>query len=220
MTTTREKQVVTPEGRLINHALFEKDAYKDPSTGAESKPRYKAEMAFDPADVEDLENAIVDAAVEEWGDKAEAEYDNGQIDSPIIDGDAIAKDRESRGKKGDAYKGKLVVRASTQFNKDGADAPGGVFVAGMDGEELPFTERNKVYNGCMGRLAVIPKAYSIPGRTGQPPRRGITLYLTGFMLTGEGERLASGSPAAGAFKPLAKQGGAADSGGGRRRRKG
>lgn len=76
---------VLEEGRLINSALFERDIYKDPDTGAEGKPLYKIEMAFDAAafncekyDVKPgdgsrygwLEELVVNEVYKEWGNKS------------------------------------------------------------------------------------------------------------------------------------------------------
>lgn len=205
-------QWVSPEGRLINGSLFEKDTYKDAKSGREGEPAYKAEMAFDDGDeIAELEDMIVQAIVDEWGDAAEKDYDDGKIESPLHDGDELAKRKEDKNKPGDAYKGKVVIRASTKFNAEGVDGPGGVYVADTNAEALAFTDRARVYNGCMGKVVVTISPWSID------KRRGVTLYLKGFQLTGPGERLRSGSSVAGAFKPV--EGGASKEGG-RRRRKG
>ena len=49
-TPTKKKEAkhvfALPEGRLINHSLFERDAYT-PERGAPGKPMYKVELAFD-----------------------------------------------------------------------------------------------------------------------------------------------------------------------------
>src|SRR3990167_11284237 len=103
MAKEKEKEklrVLTAVGRLINNSLFEKDAFVD-DKGREAVPSYKVEIAFDDAkDIVELENAIVAAAVAEWGKDAEKDYDNGTIKSPILDGDELAKRREAKGKKG------------------------------------------------------------------------------------------------------------------------
>ena len=189
-----KERITLPEGRLINHALFEKDTFKD-EKGREATPRYKIELALEVDSVKELEDAIVAAAVAEWGASAEKEYDEGKIDSPILEGDELAAKREAKGKSGDAYKGKLVVRASTQFNKNGDDAPGGVYVCGPDAVELDFADRGQVFNGCFGVAVVVPSAYSISGK------RGVTLYLEGFQKTKDGDRLGGGDKSS-LFKPM------------------
>lgn len=204
--------IMTPEGRLINGSLFEKDVYKD-DKGREATPSYKIEIAFDDNDdLADLEEAIIAAAVETWGDKAEAMYDSGEISGPLLVGDDLAKARQERGKEGDAYAGKIVARAHTIFNKHGENAPGGVYVAGSDGLELPFDKRGTIYNGSYGIAVVTPETYEISGK------KGVTLYLSGYQFSRDGEPL-RGNSVAGMFKPLAKPSEASE-GQGRRRRRG
>jgi hypothetical protein len=187
----------TPIGRLINQSLFERDVYKD-EKGREGDPMYKAELAFDSEDdVAALEDVIVAAAVAEWGAGAEEDYYEGRLQSPIKDGDVLAAAREKKGKKGDAYAGKQVIRASTKFNANGDDDAGGVHVAGPNGQQLQMTQKGDVYAGCMGRLEIEAKAYAAVGN-GLP---GVKLYLRGFQIAGEGERLRSSTVGAG-FTPV------------------
>ncbi len=201
MSNQEKVTILTPVGRLINHSLWEKDTFVD-SRGHEAVPSYKVELAFEPDDLNDFEDAVVAAAVAMWGEEAEANYDDNKIKSPIIEGDKLADERESRGKIGDAYRGKLIMRAKTIFNRDGNDSPGGVYVCGPDEKELDFSEHGKVYNGCYGRVSVMLNAYEgIAG--GQD---GVSLYLGGFQLSGqEGERLRSNEPSS-LFSPLMGEG--------------
>lgn len=202
-------RVMTAEGRLINSSLFERDVYKD-EKGRESKPEYRVELAFDSEDdIKELEDAIIDAAIAEWGDEAEGWYlDDGTIDSPIKDGDELANAREARGKPGEAYRGKFIIRAHTEFNEYGDSASGGIYVAGPDAEKIDFADRGTIYNGCYGVAVVQPSAYSISGR------KGVTLYLQGFQKTRDGDPL-RGTGVSGLFKPAMGQG---SEGKGRRRR--
>lgn len=210
MAAKKEKagaiQLETPEGRVINSSFWEKDVYTDPR-GREGVAQYKVEMAFDEDDIGELEDAIVDACVEEWGSKAEEDYESEAIRSPILDGNELADDREERGKSGEAYRDKFVVRASSIFNKHGEDAPGGIYVCDENAEEISFAERDKVYNGIMGVANVTVSCYKIDGR------KGVTLYLNGFQVTGEGERLRDRDPSS-LFKAKAPK----KSGRGRKRR--
>lgn len=197
-------KIMSPVGRLINGSLFEKDVYTD-AKGREGTPAYKAEMAFDEGDVEELEDAAVEVAIEEWGDDAEDEFFDGDIHF-LIEGDELAKKRERDGKQGDAYKGKLILRTSTIFNANGDDAPGGVYVCDEDAEAIDFSDRGKIYNGCYGKVSVTLEPYEIRGD------RGVKAYLNGFQFVRDGERLRSSDPSQ-LFKPTAKS-----EGKGRRRR--
>lgn len=193
-------RLMTPVGRLVNSALWEKDSFTT-ERGAESVPRYKVEMAFEPEDMAEFEDAVVAVAVDEWGEQAEEDYDQERLRSPVLDGDKLADEREARGKQGDAYRGKLVVRASTQFNRNGEDGPGGVYVCGPDAKELDFAERGRVYNGCYGTASVTIRAY--PGVAGG--QDGVTLYLNGFQLVKDGDRLRGADPSS-LFSPMMGEG--------------
>jgi hypothetical protein len=188
-------------GRVINSSFFEKDTYID-EKGREAEPSYKLEMAV-PAEgatdeggpLHDVQNAIYDAIEREWGEAALDEYDNGEIEDPIKDGNELAKKRQAKGKAGDVYENMLVVRAHTLFNRNGENAPGGIYVCGPDAKELEIAERGQVYNGCEGVASVTASPYTISGR------RGVTLYLNGFQKTDDGDRI-RGSDPSGLFSPM------------------
>ncbi len=188
--------IKTPEGRLINSALWEKETFKD-EKGKEGKPLYSIEMAFDPDAINELEDAIVQAAVDEWGEGAEQDYDDGKIHSPILEGDKLAQGRVERGKGGEAYEGMVVIRARTQFNANGEDAPGGLYVAGADATKLDFTERGTVYNGSYGIAVVTLNAH--PGIGGGI--KGVNLYLQGYQFTRDGDPL-RGANVGAMFEPM------------------
>ncbi len=189
-------RLMTPVGRLINNSLFEKDVYTD-ERGREADASYKVEIAFDDGTLEAFEDAIVAEAIAFFGADAEKDYDEGRMRSPILFGDDLAKARADRGKSGEAYEGKLVIRAKTIFNRDGVDAPGGVYVCGPNAEELDFADRRQVYNGCYGQASLSVNPYNgIAG--GQP---GIGFYLNGFQLVKEGDRLRSNDPSS-LFSPM------------------
>ncbi len=199
MTTerTEKKRILTPVGRLINEALFEKDQFND-----EAKAYYKIEMAFPWADVEGLEDALQDHAEEKWGASAGKDYVEGLIISPLLDGDKLAARREEKGKVGDAYKGMAVLRAKTLFNKYGQDAPGGIFVCGPDGptEEIGAANRGEIYSGCYGQAALTIDTYD-DSRSGD---HALTFYLSGFQKIKDGERLMSARDFSEVFKPVGR----------------
>lgn len=193
-------RVSTPVGRLINQSFFEKDVYVD-EKGREADPSYKFELVVDEDEaLVAFENEIVRAAVEEWGEGAEQEYEEGKIKSPISSGDTKADEREKKGKSGDAYRGKLVIRGHTLFNKHGENAAGGVYVCDEKAEEVDFANRKIVYRGCHGKANVTISTYNIDGR-------GVTLYLNGFQVIEslEGEHLQGTDPAS-LFSPMMGEG--------------
>lgn len=193
--------ILLPEGRLINSSLFEKDSYV--ANGKESKPQYKLELAFEPGALSTIEDKLADAAVKEWGAGADAQYDAGTINTPIKDGDKMAAKREAEGKTGDAYKGKDVIRANTQYNKFGQDGPGGVAVYGPDVAEIGATNQHDIYAGCYGQAAVTIGTY-----INNDGERSLKFYLSAFQKTRDGEKLVSVRDHSTMFKPVGRPAGA------------
>lgn len=219
-TTEKAKKVIhlTPEGRLINHALFERDIYKDEKTGTEGGPKYKIEMVFDPDQVQG-EGTIEDAIIEEgcafFGDAFEDAYLDGRVSGPFKDGTEFAADREANGKKGDAYKGKIIMRADSKYNAQGNEDAGGAAVYGPGGGEDPVTVANKsvVYQGCFGIAAVTLHFWKDSRK-----QMCCKFYLSAFQKTRDGEKLVSSADHGKLFKPIGRAPGAEGDGGRRRRR--
>ncbi len=215
MTDKTEKPTFTlPEGRVINHSLFALDQFKEGD-----KPQYKVELAFPTGALEELKDALANAAADYYGDAAFDGFDRpgdaNFVRSPIISGDKLAKKREDKGKTGDAYKGMSVIRAHTTFNQHGQNGPGGVFVCGPGGAEdvIEQVRAHEVYNGCYGIALVTIGAYQ-----SNEGDNALTVYLNGFQKTKEGEKLVSERDFSDAFKAVGRdqEGGT----GGRKRRKG
>jgi hypothetical protein len=222
-TTAKKKAEVVlldAEGRGINLSLFERDAYQNEDGGAPGKAMYKAEVAYEAADIEPIEDQMADFVEKELGAKEAQAFIDGKEGwlSPFIDGDLLAKEREKKGKSGDAYKGKKILRVKTGFNKDGAEGPGGIRVYAPDLSPIGIMEGNQaeVYNGSYGKLAVTMKVYENYPQRGN---KGITCYLNAYQKTRDGEPLRSAA-APPPFKALAGTGtGTGDTGGGVRRRR-
>jgi len=209
MTERKEvERVLLPEGRVINHSLFVKDQFD-----ANSTPGYKIELAFNPEDLNEIEDKLAAAAVAKWGAGADKDYDEGRIRSPILEGDKLAARRREKGKPCDAYEGKLVIRAHTIYNKHGQDGPGGIQVFGPDVKEIAPVEAHTVYNGCWGQAVVTISTYV--ERSGD---NALMCYLAAFQKTRDDEPLASAVDYSEVFKPVGRdqEGGT----GGRRQRKG
>ena len=200
---TEEVQTITlPEGRVINCDLFERDAYK-PEGGTEGKPMYKAEIAFEPDDVEGedtVEDDLIEAACNKWGDGAEEEFLEGDIIDPRLDGDKLAKKREANDKDGDAYKGKLVIRPNTMFNQHGEDGPGGIYVVGPDNKPILAAESHKVYPGCYGIAIVTISTY-----TDSRGDKALKFYLVAFQKTRDGDKLVTGRDYSSMFKKVGRE---------------
>ena len=190
-------EVKLPEGRLINSALFTKDAYNEKSV-----PKYKIEVAFSKKDkaFDEIIGEIEAAAQAKYGSKAKLDIDGGDVVSGIIDGDKLAAKREKKGKEGDAYKGTWVIRASTIYNKHGEDGPGGITVLDEALEEVDAAQNkvdNVVYNGCY-----IEALTALGFYTNDDGEDCLNWYLKAVQKVGDGEKLAgTASDVKAAFKP-------------------
>jgi len=213
------------EGRVINGHMFVKNAYVDPKTQTPGLAMYKIEMAYDAAARDALEEAMANVIEAEWGKQAADDFFNGAegYASPFRDGNDKAAARAARGKEGGAYKDKWVLQATTTFNLDGVDGPGGIAVYDANAEPIPPARQGEAFNGCYGYMAMTFKAREdkvdvMEGRTKKSVTiRTIKAYLKAFQVTRNDDDLKLTSPAANPFKPIARAGAAA---GGERRRRG
>lgn len=200
----------TPKGRLINSALFERDIFTD-AKGNEGKAKYNIELAFEPDDVngegtEDeptLEDRLIKYAVDKWGAGAEEDFLEGNIRSPLLNGDALAKRREKKGKVGDAYKGLVVIRAATLYNRHGEEAPGGIQVWDEDLQAIEPVDREKVYNGSYGAARLSIGDYVTTDDEGEE-RNALMFYLSAYQYQGEGERLFAAADTSTAFAKVGR----------------
>jgi hypothetical protein len=207
-TTPKKVPVTLPEGRVINHSLFARAVYKD-TRGNEGEPTYKIELAFDVADLVGqgkFEDAVLAAAIAEWGDSKEVE--DAVLDGAIKwykSGDAMAADRVAREKPGDAYAGKVVIRAHTKYSRFGQDGPGGIAVFDEEVKQVePVNGEAVVYRGSYGIAAVSLNCY-IDSKTKE---RCVGYYLQAFQKTRDGEKLASAADYSILFKPVGRTEGA------------
>lgn len=200
-------QFTLPKGRMINGSLFIKDKFDEKAT-----PSYKIEVAFPKdGDFDAVIEKLLEFVDNTWPglkDKdAELNIDGGNIISGIIDGDRLAAKREKDGKKGDAYKGMWVIRASTIYNHEGRDGDGGVQVWDAAVKPVEPTDAGKVYNGCYVKVAVSLGNYE-DDRSGN---NGIKFYLNAVQKVDDGEKLVAQRDTSVLFKPVGRTEGAAES---------
>ena len=190
-----------PEGRVINESLFVKDQFNDKAV-----PSYKIEIAVENGSkaLEKFQDKLMDFADEFWGEGA---GDDEDLVLPLISGNKLAKKREKKGKDGSAYKGMTVIRAKTIYNTDGNDGPGGIQVFDEDVEEVVPAQQRVIYRGCYGIAGVTIGAYE-----DDDGNNALTLYLTAFQKTGEGEHLTSSADRSTLFKPKQRSEGGSNRG--------
>lgn len=213
--------LVSPEGRLVNGHLFVRNAFKKENSQQEGAPRYRVEMSFpkDDKEFDKFIDEVIGHLRDEYGDDTFAsvvEDDDGnltEVRSPFIDGDALARKREKKGKNNnDGYKGCWVIRADTAFNADGQDADGGIMVYDEKVKRIMPVDKGKVYNGSYGAVKVELGFYE--DNDGGPAAK---FYLKAYQFTRDGERFASTQDHASSFKPVGR---ASAEEGGRRQRRG
>lgn len=206
MSDEANKAFGLPVGTVINSSLFEKEQYDETAKAA-----YKIEIAFERGALDFVVDMLMDAADAEWG-KGAGEDEN--LIWPILDGDKLAEKREKKGKNGDAYKGKDVIRANTIYNLHGQDAPGGITIYHPDLSQMDMvTDRAEIYGGVQGSAGVTIGTY----HDDRFDRNGMKFYLAAFQKTGDGERIGGNSDHSTLFNAVGRTEGAAS---GRRSRKG
>lgn len=171
----------TGVGLVTFHSLFEMDAFNEAAL-----PAYKLELAIDPSDPDltKLRAEVLKVAREKWGEAGEIGLKNGSIRSPFKKGDDMATQREANGAKGDAFKGKTVIRPSTAFDKNRVkNGPAGVRVKLHDLSDVDYANQHLIYSGCYGQAAVTVSAYD----TGA--QKGVKLYLAAFQKHRDGDKL-------------------------------
>lgn len=224
------KQVVIEDALLLVENVWERDVYKDKDTGAEGKPKYQVVVGFNPDTVfgeGTIEDHLADVIAESYGNDVAEEFMIGGFDyskrrqdriTPFRDGTAIANDAKKEGKDREASRGLAVLAATSIFNKDGVEGPGGMRVLDMDLTELTGLDKAKVYAGCRVNIQCTFKAYKDYPRKGD---RAVTCYLTAVQKIADGEPLRKSGGEGGAtqlmFKAVGGTGGAAATGERRRR---
>jgi len=215
----KEKRTILVEGRMINGSLFEKDRFDEKST-----PKYKIEIAIPKSDKKQIDSIceeLLGHADDTWGAGCgELNIDGGKIISGLLDGELLKKKREAKDKEGKAYEGMWVLRADTQFNREGQDAPGGIQVWDEDVKPIGPANQGAIWSGCYVSVALTISDYE-DDRSGN---HGLKFYLDAVQKIGgdpEKDKLASSKDTSTLFKPVGRTAGAATSGeGGRRRRAG
>lgn len=166
-------EVMTPEAILSFPDLVTPTAGpgKDPKDPENLK--YRATLVFAPGtDISVLMKAVLDAAVEEWGPKAQELLKTGQLKNPFI-----TKDAERYG----YPKGSIYIRPWSKFQPQVVSRYGD-----ENGQPLEIPTARveaELYAGAKVRAYVRPFPYDTAGN------RGISFNLGNMQKLGDGERL-------------------------------
>jgi len=178
----RERHLaITPMFRLSFPALFQAKAYKDPQTGQEGKPEFKATMIFDSMDAIKAElpvglkgkgltlaAAISNAKKDFWGPDPKK--------WPKMDYPTFTKGEEHKSNRSgeiyEGYEGKIIAVAKT-----GEKYPPRLVCA--NGEQ---PSEQTLYAGCYCRAVIQVKPYIFA------KKNGVKLYLSQITKVRDGER--------------------------------
>lgn len=130
-----------------------------------------------------FEKAALDAATEEWGDKAVQMLKDGLIKSPFLDGDGAQGKSKKTGEPHPGFPGHWFIRCTS-----GEDYRPKL----VNQKVLPITSKDELYSGCYV-FAVLNAFTWINDQQG----KGITFGITMLQKAKDGERLGGsggGSP--------------------------
>jgi hypothetical protein len=153
----------TPEAILSYPFLFE------PRANDDGKLKYSASLVFlEGTDLSALKQAVLDAAQEKFGTKAEELIRTKKIHTPF------RTDWEAKG----------YPAGSTFLNVTTEKKPGIVSIyRGQDGKPAPITDPELIYPGCIVIASIVAKYFEAKGK------KGITFYLNNMQKRRDGERL-------------------------------
>ena len=174
------KTLKSPEGIARYANVFTPRARKGKDGQPQGDPKYSILLVFDKdADLDDMEEAIEEAAVKKFGSKAKSLLANGRLRSPIRDAEEYVDDELSKEENWPFnIKGAQMVRFSTK------DQPGVV-----DENADPIMDKTEFYDGCRARVSYNASGYDTNGN------KGVALYLINVQKLDDGKRL-SGNPSA------------------------
>lgn len=198
---------MTTAAPIMHPALTEAKPYMENGV-AKGKPKYGVVFLLDPnhVDLAAMKQKAIAVARAEWGADVDLSLGHGTDTSgwPFADGNKASAKREQGGKKGDAYKGKCLLKAQSLFPpKCSWIANGGKFTETLSNEL--GVAANKFYSGaeCVGQINFVPMVV-----TG---KKYVVAYLNLLFANGKGERIqGEGRSGAEAFKGYIGKATAAD----------
>lgn len=129
MSKPKKVTIRTPKFRMSFANVVTPRAFEDPKTGSKGTPEFSTEMLLDEADLAkfaillddnswkpiDIRKYYDALAGKAWpGFDLKAAEKFGAFTYPVRDGNRIMDERAKKGKNGDAYEGKFVIRAKSK----------------------------------------------------------------------------------------------------------
>lgn len=171
----------------------------DLQTTQSGKKQWNVTLLFPKgADIAPLEKLALEAAVEEWGDKAKQMIADGLIKSPFLDGDGPQGKSKKNGEPHAGFPGHRFIRCTS-----GEDYPPKL----VNAQLRPITSKAELKSGDYG-YAVL-NAFTWENRE---KGKGITFGISFVMKAEDGESLGGGGAGAAEdhFAPIADEGSAPD----------
>ena len=180
----RTETLKSPEGIAMYCNVFKARARKGKNGEQQGAPKFSLLLVFDKkADLSELEEAVLNTAVEKFGSKAKKMLETGKIRSPIRDADEYV-DEEKEDEENFPFnlpKAKMIRFAK---NED-QGAPGVV-----DADADPIMDKSEFYSGCRARVSCRAYAYDNNGN------KGVSLALINVQKIDDGDRLGGSDPSA------------------------
>jgi hypothetical protein len=170
----RSEDLKTPLARLaFANGLFELQ------TTQSGKKQWNCSLLFPKtADISTLQQLAVDAAVEEWGDKAKQMIKDGIIKSPFLDGDGKQGKSKKTGEPHEGFPGSTFIRCTS-----GEDYRPKL----VNQKVLPITSKDELYSGCF--VFAVVNAFTWENKENG---KGITFGISMLQKAKEGDRLGGG----------------------------
>jgi Protein of unknown function (DUF2815) len=139
----------------IENATLSYPSLFEPGKTLSGEDKFMATFAVDAKspDAQRIRQAILQAATERWGPKAEAELANGQLWNPL---------RRSKEKPNAGYKPGTVFISAKSDSKPGVVSK----YAGADGKPLPIVDPTQVYAGCRVAAFIFLFGFDRQGKRG------------------------------------------------------
>lgn len=167
----RSADIKTPKARIaFAQSLI------TPQERDNGKKQYGCSLLFPKgADLSVLQAAALEAAEQEWGDKAKQWIKDGLVKSPFLDGDGKQALNKKTGERHQGYEGHTFIRVIS-----GADYPPKLF----DRRRQPIVGKDELYSGCYGYAVV--NAFTWENKENG---KGISFSISMLQKVEDGERL-------------------------------
>jgi hypothetical protein len=175
--TARSRDAKTPLARFsFTQNLF------DPRKSDDGKEKYGCTLLFTKTtDISSLHAIALEAAKEEWGDKAEGWIKSGLIKSPFLDGDGTQGINKKSGERHAGYEGCTFIRVQS-----GIKNPPRIV---SKNPSIPMTSAQEFYSGCYGYAVVNAFTWE-----NEKNGKGISFGISLAQFAKDGEKLGGGGP--------------------------